>query len=120
LKAVFVPAAIDLLALYAIKRGIEPGGNRRWDWLAWKPLQHVGVISYGLYVYHYFIPEGLVKFAPGIASLQHRFEAPIALAISFVLAETSWRLMEQPALKLKGGLHPSTRRPAALSVNTDN
>jgi peptidoglycan/LPS O-acetylase OafA/YrhL len=116
-RSTVVPAAVDLLSLCGIKRGIRPGETRRWSWLAWNPLQHIGVISYGLYVYHYFVPEGLAKFVPGIAALHHRIEAPIAMAVSFVLAETSWYLMEKPALKLKGCLPKFTRERSQVPLN---
>ncbi len=114
LKVTLFPVATDILALCAIKRSLRAGPDRLWDWLDWAPLRHIGTISYGLYVYHYFVPEGLTKYAPIVMSLPYELRGSVAVAISFVLAEASWLYMEKPVLRLKDAV--GMTRPAATEA----
>jgi peptidoglycan/LPS O-acetylase OafA/YrhL len=67
--------------------------------LEWKPLRYVGRISYGVYVYHPFMP-GLCLWL--LASLG--WEAPGSAAVAFtlftvatlVVSSLSWHLLEKP------------------------
>lgn len=67
-----------------------------------RPLRHIGIISYGLYVYHY--PAFAV-----VDSLANRFQVEqdaLALDIAkltgtYLIALTSWHLLERPLLALK-------------------
>jgi peptidoglycan/LPS O-acetylase OafA/YrhL len=63
--------------------------------LSWQPnwvLVHIGVISYGLYLWHY--------------PILWVFEGPIGLIISFMTAELSFRLLETPLRRLLSGRRP--------------
>lgn len=100
---IVVPLAIDLLSLYVIKRCIESTNTWRWDWLAWRWLRHLGVISYGLYVYHYFIPQVMEKISPQFFLDHRRFCSVLAIFVSLLAAELSWRFLERPILKFKDG-----------------
>jgi peptidoglycan/LPS O-acetylase OafA/YrhL len=114
---VVVLLAIDLLSLYVIKRCIESTSTWRWDWLEWGWLRHLGVISYGLYVYHYFIPQVIEKSSPKFF-LEHRpFCSVLAIFVSFFVAELSWRFLERPILKFKDGV--PRRQPADSMLNAD-
>ena len=84
------------------------------EWLSWKPLRHIGKISYGIFVYHMFIPRSAVAFVVG--------ESPWAVfgglvIASIVVAQISWVVMEQPVLKLKDRFTiADARRPKAPKV----
>lgn len=60
--------------------------------LSWRPLQLIGLISYGLYLWH----------VPLLAFVHYQWLRPppawiaAAVAVSFVLAILSWRLIESP------------------------
>jgi peptidoglycan/LPS O-acetylase OafA/YrhL len=59
-------------------------------------------MSYGLYVYHFFVPDAvrLVVAFPQ-AGLARRLMGLAFIAITFAVAEFSWRFVEKPILALK-------------------
>lgn len=63
--------------------------------LAARPIVYIGKISYGLYVYHNFVPLlGRPLFGPRIDPLMF-------MLISFGIAVASWHLIESPLQQLK-------------------
>ena len=86
------------LVRFAVSKNIDPG----LAWLTWRPVRHTGKISYGLYVYHYFVLDGARLVLDFPESGPARKLAGIAfIGISFIVAEISWRLLEAPILALK-------------------
>ena len=74
------------------------------DWLALPPLRHIGQISYGIYIFHQFIPQALEKYLPGINLTTHSpypgvVRMAILVGLSIIVAELSWRLVERPVLR---------------------
>ena len=61
----------------------------------WKPLMHVGRISYGLYLYH--IPMYYLVWRI-CGDLTHWIQTPIKVLATFTVAELSWRLIERRLL----------------------
>jgi len=70
-----------------------------------KPLVYIGKISYGIYLYHYFIPEIIHKHIPvgyallGKISVIAQFFVLTALTI--IVSSISWFLLEKGILSLK-------------------
>ena len=63
--------------------------------LEWKPLAHLGRISYGFYLYHNFIGFRLFENS----DLYHRVVTHlIEFVVVFILAELSWHLIERPLI----------------------
>jgi peptidoglycan/LPS O-acetylase OafA/YrhL len=95
-------------------RPFAPGRGGPLDWLV---LRHIGRISYGLYVYHWFVPEAFDRFRPGLVDppgvLPKLAAAALFTLIALVLAEASWWLVERPILGLKDRLDGRARTPAA-------
>jgi peptidoglycan/LPS O-acetylase OafA/YrhL len=86
------------LVRFALDEALDP----RLRWLSWAPVRHVGKISYGLYIYHFFVPDALRLVMPfPKEGLARRLMGIPVIAISFVLAELSWWLVERPILALK-------------------
>jgi peptidoglycan/LPS O-acetylase OafA/YrhL len=76
--------------------------------LAWRPIAWVGLVSYGVYLFHY----------PVIAVLRDRADIHeakvmfvVALPITLAFAAASFSLVERPALRLKSRL---TSRPVVV------
>jgi peptidoglycan/LPS O-acetylase OafA/YrhL len=90
----FVP--IDLAAAVVVAFVISSPGSV--PWLRWQPLVRLGVVSYGVYLWHYPVMWGLAE-GPGADPMVVLVVGVIA---SIALAELSFRLVEAPALKLKG------------------
>jgi peptidoglycan/LPS O-acetylase OafA/YrhL len=74
-------------------------GNRLFEFA---PLARIGVVSYGLYLYHmwgiHFVREGLERVGRPVG--QSLFYV-LALGLSWTIAELSFRLIESPMLRLK-------------------
>lgn len=87
---------VNLASTYAVAVSSQSQRRRTSDWLAWAPLRHIGQISYGLYVYHYFLPLIAKAYVPALYDAPALPRALIYLAVSFAVAEVSWRTLERP------------------------
>ena len=95
-RRVIYACFVNLASAYAVAVGAQAQSRASSDWLAWPPLRHLGQISYGLYVYHYFLPLIAAAYLPSIAALPPLPLALIYVAGSILVAELSWRLLERP------------------------
>jgi peptidoglycan/LPS O-acetylase OafA/YrhL len=72
--------------------------------LLWPPLLYIGKISYGIYVYHPFMPE-FVESAfhkMGMTVPERSLgNAAVSMLVTLVCASLSWRLLERPINELK-------------------
>ena len=71
--------------------------------LNWQPLRYLGKISYGIYLYHYFMPplfQSLIKTL-GLHQPREPIAAIFTCALTIVTAAVSWHLIEKPILRLK-------------------
>jgi len=102
------PPAVALFGACLVRFAIEPEVDWRLKWLTWAPVRHVGKVSYGLYVYHYFVPEAvaLVVDFPRKGKLRRVLGVPM-IGLAFIIAELSWRFVERPILALKRGPFPA-------------
>jgi peptidoglycan/LPS O-acetylase OafA/YrhL len=82
--------------------------------LQWKPLVFAGRVTYGIYIYHFFLPViyasvlpvfGFAAPRPGLLNLV------LSSVISVAVASLSWIVMERPINNLKGHFdyHPVER-----------
>ena len=71
--------------------------------LRWPPLMYVGKLCYGLYLLHRpasFLVDALLARAPLVAP-DSVWAVALKVAVALGLATLSWRLLEQPILRLK-------------------
>ena len=84
-----------------------------------KGLLYLGKISYGLYLYHNFIPEIYnIEFPEVLEPVSLYFVQLFRLALLVLLATASWYLIEKPLLKLKdkyGAKRPVIKPELSLS-----
>ncbi len=90
--------------------------------LAWRPLAWVGMVSYGLYLWH--VPVLLVLRANGLMPVTPLGAALVGLPVSLLLGWASWRLVETPAIawsrrtRLLGAPVPPVSGPARQTAGT--
>ena len=69
--------------------------------LNWKPLNYIGKISYGIYLYHLFIPWGLYEVL-GLRQPENLVvNAILLMTTTLLLASLSWHFFEKPVNNLK-------------------
>lgn len=71
-------------------------------WLNLRPIRHVGVLSYSLYLVHFFC---LIAVKHVFPELHGVVSAVIGLTISFLLADTIYRVIEKPSAKMRKKFH---------------
>jgi peptidoglycan/LPS O-acetylase OafA/YrhL len=78
-------------------------------------LTRPGDVSYGLYLLAFPVQQTLLHLLPGLARAPLALFAA-ALPITYALSFASWRLVERPALRLKGVLLAPRRRARAAEA----
>lgn len=110
-----IPIAVSALLLASYRR------DRMASWLASRPLQFLGAISYSLYVFHttigwrfirllgLFFPGEQPGFVPYVA-----FSLGVIVCIGF--AWLAWRILEKPSIELSKRIRlPTIAAPSAQS-----
>ena len=98
LNWVVIPSVIVLTATGIIATAVtEPD---RLALLRLPVLTWLGTISYGLYIYHYFVPQFFAAYLPLIAEADTPLLKVVRLAawlvLSLSMAQASWLLIERP------------------------
>jgi peptidoglycan/LPS O-acetylase OafA/YrhL len=81
-------------------------------WLASRPLAGVGIVSYGLYLWH--VPVLLWLRARGLLPMHPAGALAVGGSVSLAVAAVSWRTLESPAIDWARGR--SRRRRARSEV----
>lgn len=80
------------------------------NWLNWGWLRHIGQVSYGVYIFHFFIPSLIGGMARRLnVNLNSAVGNVLCLIVLAVIVELSWRFIETPALRLKKSGWPRRR-----------
>jgi peptidoglycan/LPS O-acetylase OafA/YrhL len=72
--------------------------------LRWRPIRHVGAISYGIYLYHLPAMMPVTALLASIPAAPSGARFVLTLAASIGIADLSLRFFERPFLRLKGRL----------------
>jgi peptidoglycan/LPS O-acetylase OafA/YrhL len=83
-----------------------------------KPLVFTGRISYGIYVYHFFLPVAYAYVFPWLGHAPPQpglFNLMLSSALAFAIAGLSWILFEAPVNRLKDKIG-DTRQRARLAA----
>jgi peptidoglycan/LPS O-acetylase OafA/YrhL len=65
-----------------------------------RPVAYLGKISYGLYLFHFFVLDIFVYYVPAL-SHRHWLAATIAFLVTFAISALSWHFIEYPINDLK-------------------
>jgi peptidoglycan/LPS O-acetylase OafA/YrhL len=106
--------AINLMYFSLIGLVIVHSGHRWLALLRDGRLGLLGQMSYGIYLYHYFLFDIVQDYADYFGVTNRVAIDSIKLSASFAIALASWRLIEQPLLSLKDRFaYPSRPFPVA-------
>ncbi|MEG4204417.1 acyltransferase [Microcoleus sp. Pol7_A1] len=90
--------------------------------LSWLPLQQLGTISYGLYVYHFpilwMLRDRIYEYVGESFILGHLASFLVGGVLTLVISIVSWYCLEQPILRLKS-YFPSKREVNLISSVAD-
>ena len=103
LADVGVGAGTSLVSAWLVGRAAEGFAGTTGRVLELRPLMYLGTISYGVYVYHAFVPYlmGRLFGAWGTAPSDWPWRFAVLSAVTIALASVSWRVLERPMLRLK-------------------
>ena len=82
-----------------------------------RPVVYVGTISYGLYLFHGFIPYVLGRYIEGFIDLPWPARFVMLTLATVTVASLSWKLFEAPILSLKERLASSQDAVHDVRVN---
>lgn len=93
--------SVSLTAAWIVGRAAE--GYTGWTGalLLARPVTYVGTISYGLYLYHGFMPYVLGRYVPDFIELHWVLRAAMLTIATFIVASLSWKLVEAPLVTQK-------------------
>jgi peptidoglycan/LPS O-acetylase OafA/YrhL len=66
-----------------------------------RPVAYLGTISYGLYLFHGFMPYVLGRYVTGFAEMHWLTRTALLTASTVTVASLSWHFFEAPILRLK-------------------
>ena len=101
---VFYDSFIAILFALLIHRAAESRQDTAGQFLQFQPLRYIGKISYGVYIYHPFVPHLVAGFITLVGIHEETSNGAKIIAsylISFGIAAVSWQLIEKPLLSLK-------------------
>ena len=106
--------AVSLLSAAVLRSAISEQANPVKQALSWGPLRHVGLVSYGLYLWHWPVYVALSADRTGLHGVLLLL---VRVAVSGAVAELSYRLVENPVRRgfLKARLRPPQVRLVTAS-----
>lgn len=105
-----LPAALGFaLVIAAVAAGRGPAVG----WLRARPLVAIGVISYGIYLWH--LPLLLVARHAGLMPDPFLLRVGVVLGLALVAGAASWRLVERPVIRRAEEAH-AARVPAQAQL----
>ncbi|HEX3148665.1 MAG TPA: acyltransferase [Gemmataceae bacterium] len=118
LEAVFGNSAMALFFAWVVRRATNGYDDDFGKLLQMSWLRYVGRISYGIYVYHLFMPPiaGYVMERVHVITISHLW---LSIALSLTAASWSWHLFEARINNLKRHFKytPGTQRTTSESVS---
>ena len=102
---------ISLIFVWLVGKAAD---GKLWKIVEVRPLLYTGKISYGLYLWHNFMP-GLAVWLLGDAAPAWLWPV-VATILTFAIAATSWKLIEAPMNSLKDRIGATVRPATRVEV----
>jgi len=114
----------SLFAFFVVLRASQEKFSKPIAFILENPLvRHIGKISYGIYLYHFFMPAVYYyfnKFFPDRFPNEYEFQVPFYFIGALIFAQLSWMLIEKPILNFKNRLSENENRKLQTEfVQTD-
>ena len=110
---VFYDSFIAILFALLIHRAAKSRQDTTGRFLQFQPFRYIGKISYGVYIYHPFVPHLITGFIT-LVGIQEEASNGVkiiaAYLVSFGIAAVSWKLFERPLLSLKRKSSPKAEQ----------
>ena len=98
----FYPFVVSAFSMCLVSVASSDKGDPWFNWLGWAPLVHIGKISYGIFVYHLFLPAIAEKIPMLEWIAQPSWSAfAILIAATIAISQLSWIYFERPILRFK-------------------
>jgi len=109
---------VSLVFVWLVGRAAQGFGGKLGAFLEWRPLLYIGKISYGVYLYHNFMPRLVSEAANALGLSQPGTVLTFlfASALTFLVAAASWHLIERPINRLKEQVSYSRRKDITRQV----
>ena len=92
-------------------------GHRVLAPLRWRPVCYLGLISYGIYLYHYMVYWVLDGYT---VRYEHSFwHGAAKVAVTLAVAMASWHLIERPILALKDRIRYDTDKASEAATSRE-
>jgi peptidoglycan/LPS O-acetylase OafA/YrhL len=95
---------VSLAAAWMVGRAAAGVTGAAGSMLIARPVVYVGTISYGLYLYHGFMPYVLGRYVPGFIEMSWPIRFVLLTMTTVATAAVSWKMFEAPILSLKDRL----------------
>ena len=92
---------MSLTGAHLVAGAAQGFGGLGGRFLTAEPVTYVGRISYGLYLFHGFMPYVLGRYVPGFIEMSTWSRAALLTSATLMVASLSWRFFEAPILTLK-------------------
>lgn len=102
---------ISLIFVWLVGKAAD---GKLWKIIEARPLLYTGKISYGLYLWHNFMP-GLALWLLGSAA-RGWVMSVVSTILTFAIAATSWKLLEAPMNSLKDRIGATVRPATRVEV----
>jgi peptidoglycan/LPS O-acetylase OafA/YrhL len=101
---VALDCGVALAAAWIVGRAAKGFEGGLGAFLTARPVTYAGTISYGLYLYHGFMPYVLGRYITGFVEMPWMARLALLTTATVATASISWRFFEAPILKYKDRL----------------
>ncbi|HBG71510.1 MAG: hypothetical protein A2W93_05850 [Bacteroidetes bacterium GWF2_43_63] len=112
----------SLFAFFIVLRASQEKFSKPIAFILENPVvRHIGKISYGIYLYHFFMPDVYYyfnKYFPNRFPNEYEIQMPFYFIGALIIAQLSWMLIEKPILKFKDRLSETEKKKLQAKNNS--